>query len=136
MLKLVPMAYTPGKIQTPVIHVSILPGFIRRWQRGRYAHDPTEVEGYFNRTRGFAYADTHKRPGRSVSLVLRFPNQNLAVPLHQDGSPASMEAAGFYHERDPFQLGRKKMKPAEINGTETRPGVVNVLWKAMYWKKT
>lgn len=131
MLKLIIMAYTTIAEELPVLSVSLRPHFTNNWRRGRYAHDPEIVADHFNEKYKFGYLDRKNRDHRR-SGVLRFPGQRLAITVYPDGSEASVEANSFYHERAPFQLGRKKMKLAEIGGAETRPGIVNVSWKTMY----
>ncbi|MBI4168007.1 MAG: hypothetical protein HY515_03560, partial [Candidatus Aenigmarchaeota archaeon] len=126
------MAYQATTEKLPVLNVSLRPNFTNIWRRGRYARSPETVADHFNSRYGIAYVDRQERPGKSISLVLKFSDYHLAVPIHPDGSPERMEANAFYHEQKRFQLGRKKTRPAKINGSKTTPGVVNVLWKTMY----
>ncbi len=86
---------------------------------------------YFAGKFGVGYLATRRE---SDLYVLRFNEKNLAVPLRANGRLTAweMEANGFYHERQAFQLGQKSMKPARMDGNAITPGIVRIDWKTMY----
>ncbi len=122
------------KIRLPVLHVPMARDFITAWHGGRFSGEPGSVTGYFNKAFRLGYMDF--KPGHQSNglYILRFNEKNLAVPVHPNGSFKrwEMEAQGFYHERRPFQLGRKRMAPAAMYKDTIKPGLVVVDWKALY----
>jgi hypothetical protein len=122
------------KIKLPVLHVPMAREFISAWRGGRFSGEPRSVAEYFRQAFGLGYID--RKPERQTNglYVLRFNERNLVVPVHANGSLKQweMEAHGFYHERRLFQLGRKNMNPAAMDGNAIRPGLVAVDWKTMY----
>ena len=122
--------YGHDEFQPPLIHVALTAGFVRNWQNGRYAnlHNTQSLSDFFNSRFPIGYVEQ----SRSKTYRLRFPDQRLTLPLHQNGSANSMEAGGFYHERRPFQLGKRKMRSAKIKTGEAQTGIVEISWKTMY----
>ncbi|MBI2085321.1 MAG: hypothetical protein HYT71_02305 [Candidatus Aenigmarchaeota archaeon] len=122
--------YGQGKIEPLTIEVSIAPGFVKTWEHGRYfhRHNPQPIIDRLGHGFSMGYMEL-SNDGR---YRLRFPERSIVIPLHQNGSETSMEAHGFYHERRPFQLGRRQTNPAQIKSGKTGSGLVEVFWKTLY----
>ncbi|MBI4177442.1 MAG: hypothetical protein HY516_03670 [Candidatus Aenigmarchaeota archaeon] len=114
-------------LQTVYVHLT--PQFVESWGGGRYSNDVGSLTQHFGRELRLGYLETDEN---NRNPRLRFPERNVVIPLHSRGSMANVQASGFYHEGRIFQLGRKKMEPASIDGKSIKPGVVRVWWDVMY----
>ncbi|MBI1971698.1 MAG: hypothetical protein HYS53_00190 [Candidatus Aenigmarchaeota archaeon] len=123
------MPYKTGAENAPTISVLLRPTFMQNWRKGHYKHDPAAFAAHFNMALRSGYLGLREEQTDSL-YVLRFDGRKLVVPVRRNGSPFSMEASAFYHEKQKFQLGRKNMEPAEISDATVKPGAISVLWKA------
>jgi len=128
------MSYATRTEELPVLSVPMTRAFVNVWRRGRFLQDPQMVTEYLNTHFGVGYIDRKPRCRGTGSYTLRFDQRKLVVPLHRNGSPNSWEmiAQSRYHERRPFQLGRRRTRPAKLEDDSLRSGLVTVDWRTMY----